>query len=200
MTPGRQLTLIADELQQPPYPADVLANGWHFELNPGRIENSDTWTMAGQAVLQGAQDMRPWLLMLWMKAWQQTPCGSLPVDDALIAARIGMDPRLFSAHRGVLLRDWWQASDGRLYTQMLIDAVRRMQLERGARGYRKHLDEVLARCGAKCWYCGCVGVSFTLDHVMPRSRGGSSDPANLVPACRSCNSRKGARTPEEWLA
>ena len=49
-----------------------------------------------------------------------------------------------------------------------------------------------------CIYCGAPAQ--THDHVIPRSRGGSDDPANLVLACVSCNASKGARTPEEWRA
>lgn len=53
-----------------------------------------------------------------------------------------------------------------------------------------------------CSYCGdpLSTETVTRDHVVPRSRGGSSRPENLVDACRSCNSAKGARTPEEWFA
>lgn len=122
-----QLTLIASPLPPPPYPADVLANGWHFELAPSRIENSDTWTMAGQAVQRGGHDMRPWLLLLWMKAWQQSPCGSLPAQDDLIAARIGMDHRLFLAHRDILMRGWYLCTDGRLYHPIITELVERMR-------------------------------------------------------------------------
>nr|WP_295662232.1 HNH endonuclease signature motif containing protein [Polymorphobacter sp.] len=42
-----------------------------------------------------------------------------------------------------------------------------------------------------CAYCGSV-ERLTLDHVIPRILGGSDDGANLVPACRSCNSSKGS--------
>jgi 5-methylcytosine-specific restriction endonuclease McrA len=38
---------------------------------------------------------------------------------------------------------------------------------------------------------------FTLDHVMPRSRGGKTDWGNIVAACDSCNQKKKARTPVE---
>lgn len=46
-----------------------------------------------------------------------------------------------------------------------------------------------------CAYCG--GVATTRDHIVPVSRGGSNIPTNVVPACLSCNSRKGNRTAEE---
>jgi hypothetical protein len=38
---------------------------------------------------------------------------------------------------------------------------------------------------------------LTLDHVVPRHRGGGHSWENLVSACRNCNHRKGGRTPEE---
>lgn len=59
-----------------------------------------------------------------------------------------------------------------------------------------HYPEVLERDGARCRYCGSAKHP-TIDHVVPKSRGGSDEPANLVVACRSCNARKGDRTPGE---
>jgi len=51
----------------------------------------------------------------------------------------------------------------------------------------------------QCQYCGCQpGVKqLTIDHVMPRSRGGPTDWLNCVIACVRCNVRKSNRTPEE---
>lgn len=50
-----------------------------------------------------------------------------------------------------------------------------------------------------CQYCGVVPGTkrLTIDHVMPRSRGGGTDWLNCVVACMRCNIRKGNRTPEE---
>ncbi len=46
--------------------------------------------------------------------------------------------------------------------------------------------------------CGyCAGPAATIDHVVPRSRGGTNSWANLVACCRACNQRKADRTPEE---
>ena len=50
----------------------------------------------------------------------------------------------------------------------------------------------------QCIYCGRTNGVLDVDHVIPRCRGGSNDPSNLVPACKRCNSRKNARLPSEW--
>ena len=51
----------------------------------------------------------------------------------------------------------------------------------------------------RCQYCGDKkGVAeLTLDHILPRSRGGDNSPVNVVTACVACNNRKGDRTPAE---
>ncbi len=54
---------------------------------------------------------------------------------------------------------------------------------------------VLARDGHRCGYCG--HRADTIDHVLPASRGGRNEWGNVVAACRTCNSRKADRTPEE---
>ncbi|MEM9069565.1 MAG: HNH endonuclease [Myxococcota bacterium] len=55
---------------------------------------------------------------------------------------------------------------------------------------------VFLRDGHACMYCGDTR-ELTIDHVLPRSRGGRSTWENLVACCRSCNLAKGRRTPEE---
>ena len=57
--------------------------------------------------------------------------------------------------------------------------------------------EVFARDSHTCQYCGRQGTDLTLDHVIPRHRGGTHTWENLATACRSCNHRKGGRTPDE---
>jgi 5-methylcytosine-specific restriction endonuclease McrA len=57
--------------------------------------------------------------------------------------------------------------------------------------------EVFARDRWTCQYCGHHGHDLTLDHVLPRHRGGGHTWDNLVTACKACNHRKGGRTPEE---
>jgi uncharacterized protein YdaU (DUF1376 family) len=115
-----------------PYPADTRAKGWRFELDHERIRQSDTWALA-------PAEARPWLLMLWMVAWEQTPCGSLPADDALVAARIGMPAKVWTKHKAVLLRGWWVAEDGRRYHQTLVERVNEMMQRRRKESDRKAL-------------------------------------------------------------
>ncbi len=54
---------------------------------------------------------------------------------------------------------------------------------------------VFARDDARCQYCGRAAEN--LDHVVPRSRGGTHTWENVVAACRPCNNRKGNRLPVE---
>ncbi|MSO41341.1 MAG: HNH endonuclease [Solirubrobacterales bacterium] len=56
---------------------------------------------------------------------------------------------------------------------------------------------VLARDGWICQYCGAEKPALTVDHVIPRSRGGKSVWENIVASCASCNHRKGNRLPHE---
>lgn len=65
--------------------------------------------------------------------------------------------------------------------------------------YRKIMlsrKNILRRDRFRCQYCGSR-QKLTVDHVMPRSRGGRDTWLNLVAACTSCNNKKGNRTPEE---
>lgn len=56
---------------------------------------------------------------------------------------------------------------------------------------------VLARDSWTCQYCGQRKPSLTVDHVIPRSRGGTSAWDNIVASCAACNRRKGNRLPRE---
>ena len=58
-------------------------------------------------------------------------------------------------------------------------------------------SRILARDRYRCQYCGRKGGAFdlTLDHIVPRSRGGRTAAENLCAACLACNQRKGGKTP-----
>ena len=71
--------------------------------------------------------------------------------------------------------------------------VRKPLLERVA--FNK--KNILRRDGYTCQYCRRRGEKLTVDHVMPRSRGGQTTWVNVVAACLKCNLQKGNRTLEE---
>ena len=58
---------------------------------------------------------------------------------------------------------------------------------------------IIARDGYRCQYCGkrLSASQLSIDHVVPKSRGGRSSWLNVVAACSPCNTRKGGRVPAE---
>jgi 5-methylcytosine-specific restriction endonuclease McrA len=72
--------------------------------------------------------------------------------------------------------------------------VRRRREAAGARRMRIYMRDKF-----RCQYCGekKSAGELTLDHILPRSRGGDNSPVNIVTACVLCNGRKGSRTPDE---
>jgi len=64
-------------------------------------------------------------------------------------------------------------------------------------GLTKH--RLFARDRHVCGYCGghFPELELTVEHILPVSRGGRHEWTNVVTACRSCNTRKGSRRPEE---
>ena len=48
-----------------------------------------------------------------------------------------------------------------------------------------------------CKYCGCKPSKLTIDHVIPKSRGGKSTFENCISSCKPCNNKKNDRTPRE---
>ncbi len=57
--------------------------------------------------------------------------------------------------------------------------------------------EIFLRDNYTCQYCGIRNRDLTIDHVVPRSRGGAHNWENVVTACRACNHRKGGNLVQE---
>jgi len=62
---------------------------------------------------------------------------------------------------------------------------------------RTSRKSILARDDHTCQYCGEARGALTIDHVIPKDRGGRTEWGNLVCCCTRCNNLKGNRTPEE---
>ena len=59
-------------------------------------------------------------------------------------------------------------------------------------------EYLLDKWGRKCAYCGEKNVPLEVEHIIPRSRGGTDRVSNLTIACRKCNLKKGDKTAEEF--
>lgn len=55
---------------------------------------------------------------------------------------------------------------------------------------------ILRRDNHRCQFCGSTS-NLTIDHIIPKSKGGEDDWENLTTACIRCNNKKGDRTPDE---
>lgn len=56
---------------------------------------------------------------------------------------------------------------------------------------------IFRRDNFQCQYCGRTDNPLTIDHMIPRSKGGEDTWENLITACSPCNTKKGNRTPQE---
>lgn len=75
---------------------------------------------------------------------------------------------------------------------LVIRLVQYVHVPRDAHRRKITRRAVFARDGWACQYCG-ARTNLTVDHVVPRSKGGSSTWDNIVASCAPCNRRKGDR-------
>jgi 5-methylcytosine-specific restriction endonuclease McrA len=79
----------------------------------------------------------------------------------------------------------------------VIRLIRYVRVPRDVHRRKITRKAVLARDGYTCQYCGWEAAGLTVDHVVPRSRGGESVWENIVASCAPCNLKKGNRLPRE---
>jgi 5-methylcytosine-specific restriction endonuclease McrA len=93
--------------------------------------------------------------------------------------------------------DWIRAVNFEIQVPRVIRLLSYERLPR--RSLRLNRQTILARDGHRCQYCGrrYPTNQLSLDHVIPRSRGGETTWDNVVCACLACNVQKGGRTPRE---
>lgn len=78
---------------------------------------------------------------------------------------------------------------------LVLRLVRYVQLKWRSRNPRWSRSKLMSRDKYTCGYCG--KDADTVDHILPRSRGGETTWTNTVAACFKCNSKKGSRTLKE---
>lgn len=97
-------------------------------------------------------------------------------------------------------REWYRTHR----EEMIGKVIQKMAKRKGAAGSHTVAEwkSVLRHNRRRCFYCGTKldAANLSRDHKIPLKRGGTHDIRNIVPACRSCNSSKGAKTHEEFLA
>lgn len=93
--------------------------------------------------------------------------------------------------------DWVRAIGYELQAPRVIRLTEYDRVPRQSLRFNRR--NVFARDGNRCQYCGLQFPmsELSLDHVVPRSRGGTTSWENIVCACVACNVRKGGRTPQE---
>ena len=79
---------------------------------------------------------------------------------------------------------------------MVIRLVQYAHVPRDTHARKITRRAVFARDGWTCQYCG-TRTTLTVDHVIPRSKGGASSWDNIVASCAPCNRRKGDMTPAQ---
>jgi hypothetical protein len=60
-------------------------------------------------------------------------------------------------------------------------------------------EYLLEKWGRKCAYCGKENVPIEVEHIQPKSKGGTNRISNLTLACRECNEKKGNQDVQEFL-
>jgi 5-methylcytosine-specific restriction endonuclease McrA len=90
---------------------------------------------------------------------------------------------------------WIHSVNGRMPLPSIVRLIRLVNSPR--RRIMLNRKNIMRRDGFQCQYCGTKVAEFTLDHVIPRNRGGKDTWENLVCACMACNCKKGNRTPCE---
>lgn len=185
------------------------------KLDPGNLPNT-----AGVCSIEGCglteRLIRGWCMKHYLR-WRKTGNPLVMIRQNKYAPNMdcvieGCDGRRY-------VRDWcskhyraWYnygdvlTPDKRIYPELTPDEVERRRklrvsyankrraMKLGAQIYNyapEALDARIEYFGAKCWMCG--KPYSALDHVKPLSKGGKDCPANLRPACKPCNSRKGAK-------
>lgn len=151
---------MSDQLPDPLVPAEVDLRGFSgFMLNVDRL-------MASELVALGTPEECWAAMMLWCRAWKQTPPGSLPDDERVLRAFSGAGTR-WSKVKSMALRGFVKCSDGRLYHRVLCEEVN------DAWERRKKFKERSAKANERRWASNHNGAELGASQA--RSESATSD-------------------------
>lgn len=90
-------------------------------------------------------------------------------------------------------KDFIRTVNGKFFIPLVIKLMKLVRII-----YKRKVPfskkNVIVRDNYKCTYCGAEGMIFTIDHVLPKSKGGKSTFENCVASCKPCNNIKGHKT------
>lgn len=87
----------------------------------------------------------------------------------------------------------------RFDTQLMLDSeIKGVEYQQGElQGYEVR-EYLLEKWQRKCAYCGAKDTPLEIEHITPKSKGGSNRVSNLTLACHGCNQKKGSQTAKEF--
>lgn len=201
---AQRLSLVSNELPEPPYPEATKANGFKQEVDWDRISQSRTWIYADNEV-------RPWLLMLWLKSWQNVPAGTWEADDEYIARSLGCKLEFFIGHREQFMRGWVRHADGRLYHPFITAQVLEMLGRRRATANRvkehRQKNQAVAKTGStEETQCNALhSVTYAKEQEQEQEQEISTTKVSVNVEAKTAKAARGARLqllalPDDWKA
>lgn len=140
----------------------------------------------------------------------QSNAGASPIKGRVLVLNASYEPlNVCTVRRALVLllkgkAEMLERGSGQLRSEKMSldrpDVIRLVTYVRVPRDvHRRRITRraVLARDDWTCQYCGSGAAKLTVDHVIPKSRGGSSSWENIVASCAPCNRRKADRLPRE---
>jgi 5-methylcytosine-specific restriction endonuclease McrA len=132
---------------------------------------------------------------------------SSPIHRPVLVLNQSYEPiNICAARRAIVLllkgvASYEEEHDHEVHLGMKVPSVIRLREYKKIphRAQKVTREGIYTRDNNTCQYCGgrFARHDLTLDHILPKSRGGSSKWENLVACCRKCNHTKADRTPEE---
>lgn len=122
-------------------------------------------------------------------------------DKADIVSQVEGTYRLFSFEQWIALPP--QADAMMIHTRhcsfMLPEVIQKPYNRLHIQKLPLNANNLFVRDGYKCWYCGSE-EKLTIDHIIPKCRGGKSGWKNLITCCQRCNNEKGDMSVEKFCA
>ncbi len=199
-----RLSLVSHDLPEPPYLDTTKANGFKQEVDWDRIAQSRTWIYADNEV-------RPWLLMLWLRSWQNVPAGTWEADDEYIARSLGCKLEFFIGHREQFMRGWVRHADGRLYHPFITAQILEMLGRRRATANRvkehRQKNQAVAKTGStEETRCNALhSVTYAKEQEQEQEQDISTTTVPPVVEAKTAKTARGARLqlsalPDDWKA